>query len=320
MRLIRGIYNLRAEHRGYALTIGNFDGVHRGHQALLTKLRRAGNKRKIPVMVMLFEPHPLEVLNLTNAPARLTRLHEKLCYLQKAGVDTVLCVRFTQSFSSCSARDFINGVLVNKLRIKLLAVGDDFEFGAGRDGNFRLLQKASIDYGFDILNTQTLLEHNQRISSTSIRAALSKDNLSLAAILLGRPFSMSGRVIYGDSLGRSIGFPTANIPLFRVLTPIEGVYIVCVKGEERQVFFGVANIGTQPTLNLQRARKQLEVHLLDMSLNLYGQYIEVIFLHKIRNEKRFSSLFALKEQIKRDVMDARYFFDHNKPNDSLNTT
>ncbi|VFP84154.1 Bifunctional riboflavin kinase/FMN adenylyltransferase [Candidatus Erwinia haradaeae] len=312
MMLIRGIHNLRTEHCGYALTIGNFDGVHRGHQALLTKLRIEGSKYNAPVMVMLFEPHPLEVLRAKNAPARLTRLHEKLVYLKKAGVDAVLCIRFNYHFASYSARDFITELLVNKLRIKLLAVGDDFRFGAGRRGNFCLLEQASMHYSFNVLSTQTLLDNNQRISSTAIREALSVDDLRLAAMLLGRPFSMSGRVIYGDSLGRSIGFPTANIPLFRISTPITGVYVVYVKGAGLQVLLGVANIGIRPTL--KRVQKQLEVHLLDITIDLYGQYIEVIFLHKIRDEKYFSSLLSLKEQIQRDVIDARSFFDHQKLN------
>ncbi|VFP80379.1 bifunctional riboflavin kinase/FAD synthetase [Candidatus Erwinia haradaeae] len=307
MRLIRGIHNLRAEERGCALTIGNFDGVHRGHQALLAQLCRKGRQCNVPVMVMLFEPHPLERFSLEAAPPRLTRLHEKLCYLKNSGVNLVLCTRFSHNFALKSAHNFIIDLLINRLGITLLAVGDDFRFGSGRSGDFFLLKNASIRYGFEIFVAQTLLNNKQRISSTAIRQALATNNLSLATILLGRPFSMCGRVVSGDSIGRVLGFPTANIPLFRTISPIMGVYVVCVKTLNHQVFRGVANIGMRPTL--KQPYTQLEVHILDASIDLYGQYIEVIFLYKIRDEKRFDSLSALKKQIQNDVIVARNFFD-----------
>ncbi|VFP85987.1 bifunctional riboflavin kinase/FAD synthetase [Candidatus Erwinia haradaeae] len=307
MRLIRGIHNLRAGDRGCALTIGNFDGVHRGHQALLAQLCRKGRQCNVPVMVMLFEPHPLERLSLESAPPRLTRLHEKLYYLKHSGVNLVLCARFSRDFALQSAHNFIIDLLINKLGITLLAVGDDFRFGSGRSGDFFLLQNASIRYGFQILGAKTLLNNEQRISSTAIRQALATNNLSLATILLGRPFSICGRVVRGDAFGRILGFPTANIPLLHTVAPITGVYIVCVKTLNHQVFHGVANIGRRPTL--ARPYTQLEVHILDASIDLYSQYIEVIFLYKIRDEKRFNSLSALKKQIKNDVIVARNFFD-----------
>lgn len=309
MKFIRGIHNLREQHRGCVLTIGNFDGVHRGHQALLAQLCEEGRQRKLPVMVMLFEPQPLELFAADRAPARLTRLREKVRYLHQAGVDAVLCVRFDRRFAAHTAQSFVNDLLVDKLDVKFLAVGDDFRFGAGRQGDFLLLQKAGIEYGFDVISTQTFCDSGKRISSTAIRQALAEDNLALANVLLGRPFSISGRVVHGDALGRTIGFPTANLPLKRTVSPVKGVYAVEVLGLDEHPLPGVANIGTRPTV--AGLRQQLEVHLLDVTMNLYGRHIEVVLRDKLRNEQRFASLDALKEQIANDVLTARRFFGLN---------
>lgn len=306
MKFIRGIHNLREQHRGCVLTIGNFDGVHRGHQALLAQLCKEGRQRNLPVMVMLFEPQPLELFAAEKAPARLTRLREKVRYLQQAGVDAVLCVRFDRRFAAQTAQSFVADLLVDKLGVRFLAVGDDFRFGAGRQGDFLLLQKAGIEYGFDVISTQTFCDDGKRISSTAIRQALAEDNLPMATALLGRPFSISGRVVHGDALGRTIGFPTANLPLRRTVSPVKGVYAVAVSGLGSHPLPGVANIGTRPTV--AGLRQQLEVHLLDVSLDLYGRHIEVVLCKKIRNEQRFASLDALKEQIANDVVTARTFF------------
>lgn len=306
MKFIRGIHNLREQHRGCVLTIGNFDGVHRGHQALLAQLCKEGRQRNLPVMVMLFEPQPLELFAADKAPARLTRLREKVRYLEQAGVDAVLCVRFDRRFAAQTAQSFVADLLVDKLGVAFLAVGDDFRFGAGRQGDFLLLQNAGIKYGFDVISTQTFCDDGKRISSTAIRQALAEDNLPMANALLGRPFSISGRVVHGDALGRTIGFPTANLPLRRTVSPVKGVYAVEVLGLGSQPLPGVANIGTRPTV--AGVRQQLEVHLLDVSIDLYGRHIEVVLRDKIRNEQRFSSLDALKEQIANDVVTARTFF------------
>ncbi|MCP1438260.1 riboflavin kinase/FMN adenylyltransferase [Erwinia persicina] len=311
MKFIRGIHNLREQHRGCVLTIGNFDGVHRGHQALLSRLREEGRKRNLPVVVMLFEPQPLELFAADKAPARLTRLREKLRYLDEAGVDAVLCLRFDRRFAALSAHSFVADLLVDKLGVRLLAVGDDFRFGAGREGDFLLLQKAGADYGFDVISTQTFCDDGKRISSTAVRQALAEDNLPLAATLLGHPFSISGRVVHGDALGRTIGFPTANLPLRRYVSPVKGVYAVEVRGLGDKPLPGVANIGTRPTV--AGIRQQLEVHLLDVAIDLYGRHIEVVLCEKIRNEQRFSSLDALKEQIAKDVVAARTFFGLSAP-------
>ncbi|MFS2222936.1 bifunctional riboflavin kinase/FAD synthetase [Pantoea sp. B65] len=306
MKFIRGIHNLREQHRGCVLTIGNFDGVHRGHQSLLAHLCAEGRKRGVPVMVMLFEPQPLELFAADKAPARLTRLREKLRYLAEAGVDAVLCVRFDRRFAARTAQSFVADLLVKQLGVQLLAVGDDFRFGAGRQGDFLLLQKAGAEYGFDVISTQTFCDDGKRISSTAVRQALAQDNLPLAQSLLGHPFSISGRVVHGDALGRTIGFPTANIPLRRSVSPVKGVYAVEVYGLAEQPLPGVANIGTRPTV--AGLRQQLEVHLLDVAMNLYGRHIDVVLCEKIRNEQRFASLDALKEQIAKDVVTARNIF------------
>ncbi|MGE9551012.1 bifunctional riboflavin kinase/FAD synthetase [Erwinia amylovora] len=311
MKFIRGIHNLREQHRGCVLTIGNFDGVHRGHQVLLARLCEEGRQRNLPVVVMLFEPQPLELFAADKAPPRLTRLREKVRYLSEAGVDAVLCVRFDRRFAAQTAQSFVADLLVDKLGVKFLAVGDDFRFGAGRQGDFLLLQKAGAEYGFDVISTQTFCEDGKRISSTAVRQALAEDDLPLAATLLGHPFSISGRVVHGDALGRTIGFPTANLPLKRYVSPVKGVYAVEVHGIDDKPLPGVANIGTRPTV--AGMRQQLEVHLLDVAMDLYGRHIDVVLREKIRNEQRFASLDALKEQIAKDVVTARTFFGLKTP-------
>ena len=311
MKFIRGIHNLRAQHRGCVLTIGNFDGVHRGHQALLTRLCEEGRKRQLPVTVMLFEPQPLELFAGASAPARLTRLREKLRYLAELGVDSVLCVRFDRQFAARTAHSFVSDLLVDKLNVKFLAVGDDFRFGAGRQGDFLLLQDAGAQYGFDVVSTQTFCEDGKRISSTAVRQALASDDLPLAESLLGHPFTVSGRVVHGDALGRTIGFPTANLPLRRFVSPVKGVYAVEVRGLTDAPLPGVANIGTRPTV--AGIRQQLEVHLLDIAMDLYGRHIEVVLRQKIRNEQRFASLDELKAQIAQDVVTARQYFGLQTP-------
>ncbi|WP_337030766.1 bifunctional riboflavin kinase/FAD synthetase [Pantoea agglomerans] len=306
MKFIRGIHNLNEQHRGCVLTIGNFDGVHRGHQALMSRLCEEGRKRNLPVVVMVFEPQPLELFAGDKAPARLARLREKLRYMAEAGVDKVLCVRFDRRFAALSAQRFISDLLVEKLDVKYLAVGDDFRFGAGRQGDFLLLQNAGAEYGFEVVSTETFCDGGKRISSTAVRQALAVDDLALAQSLLGHPFTISGRVVHGDALGRTLGFPTANLPLRRSVSPVKGVYAVEVRGLTPEPLPGVANIGTRPTV--KGLRQQLEVHLLDINMDLYGRHIDVVLKQKIRNEQRFASLEALKEQIANDVVTARQFF------------
>ncbi|AIR70585.1 bifunctional riboflavin kinase/FAD synthetase [Dickeya fangzhongdai] len=312
MQLIRGIHNLQACHYGCVLTIGNFDGVHRGHQALLERLKQEGQARGLPVMVMIFEPQPLELFAAEKAPARLTRLRDKVKYLAQAGVDYLLCVTFDASFAANHANTFISSLLVEKLGVKFLVVGDDFRFGAGREGDFLLLQKAGAEQNFEVISTTTFCSSGKRVSSTAVREALAQDDLVLAEELLGHPFSISGRVVHGNELGRTIGFPTANLPLKRQVSPVSGVYAVQVYGLGDAPLPGVANIGTRPTVTGDK-RQQLEVHLLDVTLDLYGRHIDVVMCKKLRSEQRFASLDALKQQIANDVVAAREFFGLKAP-------
>lgn len=312
MQLIRGIHNLRARHYGCVLTIGNFDGVHRGHQMLLERLKQEGQSRGLPVMVMIFEPQPQELFSTERAPARLASLRDKVNYLKKAGVDYLLCVRFDSRFAANYAQTFISTLLVEKLGVRFLVVGDDFRFGAGRQGDFLLLQKAGADAGFEVISTDSFCNDGKRVSSTAVREALMNDDLRLAENLLGHPYSIAGRVVHGNALGRTIGFPTANLPLKRQVSPVNGVYAVSVYGLGDEPLPGVANIGSRPTITGDQ-RQQLEVHLLDRTMNLYGRHIEVVLRKKIRNEQRFASLEALKQQIADDVVTARIFFGLKTP-------
>ncbi len=311
MKLIRGIHNLQARHSGCVLTIGNFDGFHRGHQALIAQLQSEGRTRGLPVMVMIFEPQPQEHFAGRDAPARLTRLRDKVKYLAQAGVDIVLCAKFDQHFAAIDARTFVSRLLVDKLGVRLLCVGDDFRFGACREGDYAFLQQAGTDAGFDVMSTATYTEGGLRISSTAVREALNTDLLAEAEMLLGHPYRISGRVEHGDELGRTLGFPTANVSLKKRPAPINGVYAVEVLGLSAMPLPGVANIGTRPTVAGLVSR--LEVHLLDMSMDLYGRHIEVVFRAKLRNEQRFASLDELKRQIQNDVVTGRTFFALTAP-------
>ncbi|WP_109849965.1 bifunctional riboflavin kinase/FAD synthetase [Proteus sp. CA142267] len=306
MELIRGIQNIRALHHGCVLTIGNFDGVHRGHQALLKHLKQEASQRGLPTVVMTFEPQPLEFFLPEKAPARLTRLRDKIKYLAECDIDYLLCVKFDKQFAAQTPEEFVSSLLVNKLGVKFLAIGDDFRFGKNREGDFHFLQQAGAIYGFEVANTESYCDKGLRISSTAVREALLNDDLVLAESLLGHPYSVCGRVVHGNELGRTIGFPTANIPMKRLVAPVKGVYAVDVYLSDNQSPLpGVANIGSRPTV--QGKGVQLEVHLIDVNMDLYGRRIDVVLRKKLRNEQRFASLDALKQQIADDVATARDF-------------
>ncbi|MBJ2117700.1 MULTISPECIES: bifunctional riboflavin kinase/FAD synthetase [Proteus] len=306
MELIRGIQNIRALHHGCVLTIGNFDGVHRGHQALLKHLKQEASQRGLPTVVMTFEPQPLEFFLPEKAPARLTRLRDKIKYLAECGIDYLLCVKFDKQFAAQTPEEFVSSLLVNKLGVKFLAIGDDFRFGKNREGDFHFLQQAGTRYGFEVASTESYCDKGLRISSTAVREALLNDDLVLAESLLGHPYSVCGRVVHGNELGRTIGFPTANIPMKRLVAPVKGVYAVDVYLSDNQSPLpGVANIGSRPTVKGKGV--QLEVHLIDVNMDLYGRRIDVVLRKKLRNEQRFASLDALKQQIADDVATARDF-------------
>lgn len=307
MELICGIHNLQQRHKGCVLSIGNFDGVHLGHQALLKKLQAEGQRLHAPVMVMIFEPQPMEYFSPNTAPPRLTRLRDKYKHLAELGIDYLLCVNFNQHFAALSAESFITDLLIDKLATPFVVVGDDFQFGAQRLGNIDLLVSLGERSGLSAVRTESFLGlQGQRISSTVIRQALMKDDFATAEAMLGRAYSISGRVVHGNALGRTIGFPTANIALNNVKLAVKGVYAVEVKGLGPHLLLGIANIGTRPTISGEK--QQLEVHLLDFNQNLYGKHIEVVIRNKIRDEQRFASLDELKQQIAKDEATARAFF------------
>jgi riboflavin kinase/FMN adenylyltransferase len=312
MELIRGLYNLRPCHRGSVATIGNFDGVHLGHQAVLGQLAEKAQELGLPTVVITFEPQPQEYFSYGQAreqlPPRLTRLREKLRTLRRFAVDRVLALRFNQRLAGLSAADFIQQVLLDGLDVRYLVVGDDFRFGRGREGDFALLQRVGAAHGFEVVHMHTFSLGGARVSSTRIREALQRGDLLQAEQMLGRPYRMCGRVAHGNKLGRTIGFPTANIFLHRKKTPLDGVFAVELFGIEGEPVAGVANVGTRPTVDATGTRTLLEVHLFDFAAEIYGQYVQVNFLHRIREERRFDSFDALKAQILNDAEEARAFF------------
>lgn len=306
MEVIRGLHNLRPGHRGCVATLGNFDGVHLGHQAVIGQLAEKAQELKLPTLVMIFEPQPLEYFRPAQTPARLTRLREKLMALRRYSVDRVLIVRFDQTFAAMTAEYFIERVLVEKLGIRYLVVGDDFRFGRERRGNFDMLMAAGQRHGFPVVNLHTYAIDGERVSSTRIREHLAAGDLAAAEHLLGRPYRMSGRVAHGDKIGRRLGIPTANIHLHRHETPVRGIFVVELFGIDGEPWPGVASIGTRPTVN--GTRVLLEVHLLDFDRNLYGAHVHVNFLHKLREEKRFDSIDDMVRRIHEDIAQAREFF------------
>lgn len=310
MELIRGLHNLRPRHRGCVATIGNFDGVHLGHQAVISQLATKAEQLRLPMTVVLFEPQPLEFFQSGNPPARLMRLREKLEALAACGVERVLCVRFDTAFAALSAEEFIRRILVDGLDVRYLVVGDDFRFGAKRLGDFTMLADAGRRHGFEVAATHTIMLHGERISSTRIRERLAAADLDMARQLLGRPYRMAGRVAHGDKLGRTLGVPTANIHLRRKVVPLGGIFVVELFGIQPQPLPGVANIGTRPTVG--GTRNLLEVHLFDFEADIYGARVGVTFLHKLRDEQRFDSLEELKRWMERDIAQARAFFSPKK--------
>lgn len=302
MELIRGLHNLRPRHRGCVLTIGKFDGVHKGHQAVLANVQQQARQLGLPATVMVFEPQPEELFTPDKAPARLSTLAEKYRLLAAQHVDRLLCVRFNQAFASQQAQIFIEDLLVDRLGVRFLVVGDDFRFGQGRQGDFAMLTEAGQKHGFEVVSTRSFRVDDCRISSTAIRDALDKGDFAKAETMLGRPYSIRGRVVHGEKKGRTIGFPTANVLLKRFRTPLKGVFAVKVVYQDK-VYHGVANVGSRPTLNGKQV--QLEVHIFDFEHSVYGHTIEVFPCYKIRDEKKFASFEQLKAQIHNDAQVAQ---------------
>jgi riboflavin kinase/FMN adenylyltransferase len=302
MKLIRGLYNLRSQYQNSVATIGNFDGLHRGHLSVLRQLKEHARRMGCTSTVITFEPLPHEYFMGARSPARLTPLCEKLALMSAQGIHQVLCLPFNQRLAKMSAEDFIQTVLVEGLGIRMLVVGDDFRFGKGRQGDFAMLSDAGKARGFDVKDTQTFSDPSGRISSSRTREALAKGDMTLAQDLLDRPFTMSGRVIHGEQLGRQLGFPTANIRINRPVSPLRGVFAI----KSKSVGNGVANVGTRPTVDGKSFL--IEAHFLDFSGDLYGQRLTIEWLKKIRNEQKFKSLDELKQQIGKDIEAANSFF------------
>ncbi|WP_165857636.1 bifunctional riboflavin kinase/FAD synthetase [Marinobacter sp. JSM 1782161] len=310
MRLIRGLSNLRRLkaradsplRNGCVATIGNFDGVHVGHRTIIEQVKTRARDLGVPSLVMVFEPQPREFFQGNEAPPRLTGFRQKMEALREEGVDVVLCVRFDEQFRQYSGMGFIEDILIDGLGVRHLVIGDDFRFGCDRAGDFELLERVGQQEGYSVESTRTVEVRGERVSSTRVRQALQANRLREASDLLGRPYAIGGRVVYGRQLGRQIGAPTANINLQR-LAALRGVYVVRAELEDGRALDGVANIGLRPTVDGRQP--SLEVHLLDFTGTLYGQHMRVVFRHPLRDEIKFDSVDALKARIEQDFRDAR---------------
>jgi riboflavin kinase / FMN adenylyltransferase len=321
MQVLRGIHHTdHAGHPGHpgrapacALTIGNFDGVHRGHQAMLALLRSEAQHRGLPSCVMTFEPHPRDYFSRKLgkpelAPARIATLRDKLTELERCGIDQVVVLRFDERLASQSAESFIKDTLVRGLGVRYVLVGDDFRFGAKRVGDYAMLDAAGSALGFDVARMNSYEVHGLRVSSSAVRDALSAGDMAQTTALLGRPYSISGHVIHGRKLGRELGFRTLNIRFAHAKSAAMGIYAVRTHGLTPQPLNGVASLGVRPTVD-DSGRVLLEVHCLQWPAALgpegaYGKIARVELLHKLRDEARYDGLEALTAAIRQDVQDA----------------
>ena len=302
MNIIRGLHNL-TKHSGSVVTIGNFDGVHIGHQHIITRLIEQSKLLGLPSVLISFSPTPQSFFG--HDSATLSSFKEKHQLLKQLGLDTHLIIKFDQDFSKLSAEAFIQKTLVDKLNMRFCLIGDDFRFGAERTGDFKLLQSHGLKKDFEVESTDSVLCNNHRASSSTIRYFLSQGEFKSAANMLGREFCITGKIIYGKQLGRTIDFPTINIPIKRKISPVLGVFAVQVT-INKQTFNGVCNVGKRPTVSGENTL--LEVFLFDFNQNVYGQRAQVVFKKRIRDEKKFDSFEALKNQIVLDTQTAKSFF------------
>ena len=315
MELIRSLHNLRQHHKKCVASIGNFDGIHLGHQAIISQLNEIGHKYDLPSVVIIFEPQPQEYFSSDDAPARLARFREKVEELNRLGVDRLVCLRFNERLANLSAREFVEKLLIDSLDIRHLVIGDDFRFGKNRQGDYSTLEKMADEFGYKVEHTNTCLFQETRISSTSIRQALANDDLNLASQLLGRAYSISGRVVHGDKRGKKLGFATANMELHRLHSPVVGVYVTRVRITGNTTGLGeashqaVTSIGMRPMFDGEGMR--LETHILDFDENIYAKYMSVEFLEKLRSEMKYSDINNLKRAIESDIENARQYFAEN---------
>jgi riboflavin kinase / FMN adenylyltransferase len=303
MDLVRGLHNLTLRHRGCVATIGNYDGVHRGHQHIIAALRERASALGLPAVVVTFEPTPREYFEGAAAPSRLTRLREKLAALESCGVDRVVVLRFDDRMRSMAAAEFVDRLLVDGLGVRHLVVGHDFHFARRREGTIETLRTAGQVHGFTVEEVDQFLVDGERVSSSLVREALNRGDLGRATRLLGRPYRMAGRVRLGKRLGRQLGYPTANLALQRKVVPLWGIFAVRVSGAGLSDHPAVASLGTRPTVD--GTEPLLEVHLFDWDGDLYGRHLDVDFIARLRDEQKFESLDALVAQMHRDAAAAR---------------
>lgn len=311
MKVFRGLPNA-ASRAPCALAIGNFDGVHRGHQALLARVREAATRLGVEAAVMTFEPHPREFFarlsgDLSKAPTRIANLRDKLQALEDAGIDRVIVEHFNAHFASMSPQDFVEKVLVQGLHVKWLMVGEDFCYGAKRAGNLATLIEAGRQYGFHVEAMPTVTNDGERISSSAVRAALAAGDFALVERLLGHPYAISGHVTHGKKLGRNLGFPTMNLRIAHKRPALSGIFVVQVHGLADHPLPGVASFGVRPTVE-DSGRVLLETHVFDYSQQCYGKVVRVEFLKKLRDEEKYADLPTLIAAIERDAQQARDFF------------
>jgi riboflavin kinase/FMN adenylyltransferase len=303
IELVRGLHNLRPQHRGCVATIGNYDGVHRGHQHMLAAVRRKADELGLPATVVTFEPTPREYFEGNAAPARLMRLREKLDALSLYGIDRVVLLRFDEHVRNLTAAEFEQNLLADGLGVRHIVVGHDFHYARKREGNIQSLLAAGERHGFTVEEVGEFLVDGERVSSSLVREALGNNDLERAARLLGRPYRMTGRVRRGAQLGRTLGYPTANLALHRKVVPLWGIMAVRVSGAGLSDHPAVVSLGTRPTVN--GVDPLLEVHLFDFQGDLYGRYLSVDFMHWLRSEQRFDSLDELVVQMHTDSARAR---------------
>jgi riboflavin kinase / FMN adenylyltransferase len=303
MELVRGLHNLRSRHRGSVVTIGNYDGVHRGHQHMLATLLVRSRGFGLPATVVTFEPTPREFFEGDSAPARLMRLREKVEALPLYGVDRAVVLGFDRRMQGMGAEEFVDRLLVRGLGARHLVVGHDFHFARRREGTIETLRMAGLEHGFEVEEVGRFMLEGERVSSSLVREALGRGDLGRARMLLGRPYRMAGRVRRGQQLGRRLGYPTANLALHRKVVPLWGVFAVRVSGAGLVDHPAVVSLGTRPTIS--GTEPLLEVHVFDFDRDIYGHYLDVDFVQRLRDERRFESLDALVEQMHLDAAAAR---------------
>ncbi|MFZ6814371.1 bifunctional riboflavin kinase/FAD synthetase [Undibacterium sp. Rencai35W] len=322
MKVFRGLPNA-ASRAPCALAIGNFDGVHLGHQVLLSHLRAAATRLKVDAAVMTFEPHPRAFFaqlsgDLSKAPTRIANLRDNMASLDAAGIDRVIVEHFNAHFASLSPQDFIEKILVQGLHVKWLMVGEDFRYGARRAGDIDMLIEAGKLHGFEVVTLPAVQHKGERISSSAVRAALAAGNFAESTHLLGRPYRISGHVVHGQKLGRTIGFPTLNVRIAHHRPALQGIFIVQVHGLSEQALPAVASLGVRPTVD-DSGRVLLETHVFDYSGNAYGKVVQIEFLQKLRDEEKYIDLPTLTEAIERDAEQARAYF-RNRATGAISAT